>query len=24
MLQGKIDHHIKLVDLYKEEFNDVW
>jgi SNF2 family DNA or RNA helicase len=22
MLQGKIDHHIKLVDLYKEEFND--
>ena len=23
MLQGKIDHHIKLVDLYKEEFNDV-
>ena len=23
MLQGKIDNHIKLVDLYKEEFSDV-
>ena len=23
MLQGKIDNHVKLVDLYKEEFNDV-
>jgi SNF2 family DNA or RNA helicase len=22
MLQGKIDNHVKLVDLYKEEFND--
>jgi hypothetical protein len=22
MLQGKIDNHVKLVDLYKEEFED--